>query len=81
MNFFQNLKRYATLFAICFSCVALIGFALYYLYGYGYGLSLGLGAIAIATVFQALRLWQQDRARGFIMLVTAAMLFAAIFFF
>lgn len=81
MSFMVNLRRFASLFAICLACVGLIGFALYYLYGYQYGLNLGLSCVAVSSVFQAIRLWPIDRARGFVMLVTAGCLFGAIFFF
>lgn len=80
MNFLNNLIRIASALCICFSCIGIFGFVIYFLYDMAFGMTLGLSGMAISSLFQALRLWEKDRVRGFLMLVTAGFLFGAIFF-
>lgn len=78
MNIINFFKRFASAFSIIFSCVSLIGLAMYSIYRISYGLTLCACAMAISGVFQVIRLWSQDRGRAMIMLMTTVMLLAFI---
>ncbi len=81
MNIINFFKRFASAFSIIFSCVSLIGLAMYYIYRLSYGLTLCAYGMALSSVFQVIRLWGQDRGRAMIMLMTTIMLLAFIIFY
>ena len=78
MNIINFIKRFASAFTIIFSCISLLGLAVYYIYRISYGLTLCVCAMAISSIFQVIRLWGHDRGRAVIMLMTTIMLLAFI---
>ena len=78
MNIINFIKRFASAFTIIFSCISLLGLALYYIYRISYGLTLCACAMALSSVFQVIRLWSHDRSRAMIMLMTAILLLVFI---
>lgn len=81
MNIINFIKRFSSALSIIFSCVSLLGLALYSIYRLSYGLTLCVCAMAISSIFQVIRLWGHDRGRAMIMLMTTLMLFAFIIFY
>ena len=79
MNFLNYLIRFAAAIAICFTCVGLMGFALFYFYSLHIGLTVGMGCMGMASLFQMLRLWERDRTRAMMTLITAGLFFGLLF--
>lgn len=78
MRFLAFIKRFSSAFSIITTCIGLLGLALYFYYQLAYGLSLFAAGMAISSVFQVIRLWNQDKARAMIMLITSVVLIAMV---
>lgn len=51
MRFLASLKRFSHAFTIIFTCLSLLGLALYFYYKLTYGLTIFACAMAISSVF------------------------------
>ena len=78
MRFLEFIKRFSSALAIIFTSIGLLGLAVYYYYQLSYGLTLFAAAMAISSVFQVIRLWERDKARAFMMLVTSIILIVMV---
>ena len=78
MRFLAFIKRFSSAFSIIFTCFSLLGLAVYFYYKLAYGLTLFAAAMAISSVFQVIRLWDQDKARAMMMLVTSVILIVMV---
>ncbi len=81
MNFVAFLKRFASALTIIFACISLMGLAIYFYYKAAFGLTLCAAAMAISTIFQVVRLWDRDKARAMIMLVTTVLLIVMLYMY
>lgn len=78
MNIIAFFKRFSSALSIIFACISLMGLAWYGYYKTSIGLIVCAASMVVSTIFQVVRLWERDKGRAMIMLVTTLMLIALL---